>query len=588
MIRPPYYSDEKNAQILLALLKAHGIRKIIASPGSTNIAFVGSAQHDPFFEMYSAVDERHAAYMACGLATESGETVVLSCTGATASRNYFPAITEAYYRKLPILAVTSMQKFSRSGNLFPQWLERGMFPEDTFVMSVSCPMTNSAEDERSCALKVNRAILELRHNGGGPVHINLETSNNGAFTTKELPAVQKICRISYWDGNWPEVPSGKIAIWITSHKPMSEKCVGALERFADKYNAVIFTDCTSSYKSRHSVCVSLLAAQNIRAKPAYEHLLPNLIIHLGGVSGDYQTRDMLYSLAPVWRVSEDGVISDSLGGLTHVFEMPEHEFFLHYADTGLTSPKETYVDEWNDAVNCIRKKIPELPFSNLWVAGEFDKFIPSGSVLHCAILSSLRNMNFLSDFRNAETMSNVGGFGIDGCVSTLIGASLANPGRLHFILTGDMAFFYDLNALGNRHVGRNVRILLVRNGISGEMSMPISAGAKLGEAALEFVCSQGHFGDKSPELVKSFARGLGFEYLCASDKAEFAVAIPKFVAANSEHPKILECFTQPEDERVALDMILHIDQHETNRSVLGALKELVPDRLKRVIKAAIQ
>ena len=79
-----YYTEERNVQILLFLLKAHGIRKVIVSPGSTNIAVVGSMEHDPFFEMYSCVDERSAAYMACGLAAESGEPVVLSCTGATA------------------------------------------------------------------------------------------------------------------------------------------------------------------------------------------------------------------------------------------------------------------------------------------------------------------------------------------------------------------------------------------------------------------------------------------------------------------------------------------------------------------------
>ena len=82
-----YYTNERNVQILIALLKEHGIKRVIASPGSTNVTFVGSLQQDPWFEMYSCVDERSAAYMACGMAAESGEPVVLSCTGATASRN---------------------------------------------------------------------------------------------------------------------------------------------------------------------------------------------------------------------------------------------------------------------------------------------------------------------------------------------------------------------------------------------------------------------------------------------------------------------------------------------------------------------
>ena len=83
-----YYTVERNVQIVIALLKANGIKRVIASPGTTNMTFVGSIQQDPFFEIYSSVDERSAAYLACGMAAETGEPVVLSCTGATASRNY--------------------------------------------------------------------------------------------------------------------------------------------------------------------------------------------------------------------------------------------------------------------------------------------------------------------------------------------------------------------------------------------------------------------------------------------------------------------------------------------------------------------
>ena len=83
-----HYTAEKNIQILLGLLKAHGIKKIIVSPGTTNVSFVASMQYDPYFEIYSAADERSAAYIACGMAEESGEPVVITCTGATASRNY--------------------------------------------------------------------------------------------------------------------------------------------------------------------------------------------------------------------------------------------------------------------------------------------------------------------------------------------------------------------------------------------------------------------------------------------------------------------------------------------------------------------
>lgn len=99
------YTSEKGTLCLISLLKAHGVKKVIASPGTTNHVFVASIQSDPWFELYSSVDERSAAYIACGMSAESGEPVVITCTGATASRNYLSGLTEAYYRKLSLIHI---------------------------------------------------------------------------------------------------------------------------------------------------------------------------------------------------------------------------------------------------------------------------------------------------------------------------------------------------------------------------------------------------------------------------------------------------------------------------------------------------
>ena len=171
-----YYTSERNAQIVIALLKANNIRKIIASPGATNITFVASIQQDPYFEIYSSVDERSAAYMACGLAAESGEPVVLSCTGATASRNYLPGLTEAFYRKLPVLAITSTQYEGRVGHHIPQVIDRSRPLNDIVHVSVSLPAVRDEEEAWSCEINANKAILALKHRGGGPAHINLATT----------------------------------------------------------------------------------------------------------------------------------------------------------------------------------------------------------------------------------------------------------------------------------------------------------------------------------------------------------------------------------------------------------------------------
>lgn len=151
-----HYTNERNVQIVIALLKAHGIHRVIASPGTTNMTFVVSIENDPWFQIWSSVDERSAAYLACGMAAETGEPVVISCTGATASRNYMPGLTEAYYRKLPVLAITSTRGNHQVGHLIDQQIDRRNLPNDIAMESVTIPMVKDKEDERFVKLKPTR------------------------------------------------------------------------------------------------------------------------------------------------------------------------------------------------------------------------------------------------------------------------------------------------------------------------------------------------------------------------------------------------------------------------------------------------
>ena len=499
------YTSERNIQIVLALLKAHGIRKVIASPGATNISIVASMQQDSYFEMYSCVDERSAGYMACGLAAESGEPVVLSCTGATSSRNYMPALTEAFYRKLPIVAITSSQPNERIGHLSAQCTNRIVLPKDVALTSVQVPSLVTELDVWDRTIKVNKALLELKHHGGGPVHINLATTYSRDFSVKELPATR-----------------------------------------------LAFCDQTSGYKGRYRVLFALVAGQK-----SYRSSLCNVdvLIHIGEVSGDYYTLGI--KAKQVWRVSEDGEIRDTFRTLRYVFEMPERDFFLRYAQGG--GYESGYLQACREEYDAVFQKIPELPFSNIWMARQLSRALPENSVLHLGILNTLRSWNFFEIPRSVLSYCNVGGFGIDGDMSSLVGASLAHPDKLYFGMLGDLAFFYDMNVLGNHHVGRNVRILLVNNGRGTEFRNYDHPGSAFGEDADKFIAAAGHYGNKSPLLIRHYAEDLGFEYLTASNKEEFAEMSKRFVTPEmTDRPMLFEVFTDSEEESKALNGMHHI------------------------------
>ena len=547
-----YYTAERNVQIVIALLKANGIKRVIASPGTTNMTFVGSIQNDPFFEIFSSVDERSAAYLACGMAAETGEPVVLSCTGATASRNYMSGLTEAYYRKLPVLAITSHRGDQQIGHLLDQQIDRRQRPADIVMESVVVPMVKDATDAKFCTIEANKAILALKLNGGGPAHINLFTSYNSDFSVQTLPAVRAIKRHTVYD-ELPELPSGKrVAIFIGAHKNFSPKETEIIDNFCLAHNAVVFCDHTSNFYGKSAAHMQIVFGQVNYTSPLKS---VDLLIHIGEVTGD------VYRMAPqqVWRVSEDGALRDMFGCLTDVFMMSERQFFEHYTPQGYV-PTSDYLDDCRREYDEFISTMPELPFGNIWMAQQMHDRLPIASELHMGIYNSLRSWNFFTLPKEVKAQCNVGGFGIDGGVSTMIGASLASTKRLIFGVFGDLAFFYDMNVLGNRHVGNNVRLMLINNGCGAEFRLSVHLCEKnFGEEAAPFMAAAGHFGNKSPQLIKHYAEDLGYEYLTASNKEEFKQMMERFITPEiTDRPMLFEVFTDKQDESDALEMLLNM------------------------------
>ena len=568
-----YYTDERSIQMLIFILKANKIKKIVASPGATNVTFVGSIQQDDYFEIYSSVDERSAAYMACGLAAESGEPVVLSCTGATASRNYAPGLTEAYYRKLPVLAVTSSQRVNRVGHMIAQVIDRSTQMNDLVNLSVQVSATTNQDDEWANNIKINTAVQALKRNGGGPVHINLETTYSSNFDVKELPPCRVIRRYTIYD-KMPELPAGRICVFIGNHKKFKTDEIHCLENFCKSHNVVVIGDHTSGYKGSFFVQAALLYKQ--------ENFLDNsrifdLIIHIGEIYGDITPH-----AKQVWRVSEDGEIRDPYRTLTNVFEMPESVFFKHYTIEGKNETNE--LAQIKSKLKDVQSYVSELPFSNTWIASRTASLLPKASVLHLGILNSLRNWNLFETDDSILGDSNTGGFGIDGVLSTALGASLVNDKKLYFVIMGDLAFFYDMNALGNRHLGKNLRIMVINNGRGTEFTNYNHPGAVFGEQTSTFIAAGGHFGCQSKTLLKGYAEALGLTYLSAKDKEEYLANVDRFVDANIGDQSILfEVFTDSKDESDALKTIYNIKSNFAGKSA-NFIKSIVSDEQKQKIK----
>lgn len=547
------YSVEKNAQYLLALLKKSGIKKIVVSPGATNICFVRSAQNDPDFHLFSSIDERSAAYLATGMAFLNKEPVVLSCTGATASRNYIPGLTEAYYRKLPVIAVTSSQYFGRVSNNIAQMIDRSVLPKDIARYQARIPMIRTAEDEWFCQLEMNKALMALKAKGGGPVHIDLETDYSTDFSVMELPLVTLIDCIEAGE-EFPSLEGKQTAILIGAHKPFSAEETALIEQFCEIYNSVVLCDLTGNYFGKYCINPALISSQEKK-----DELLKSVevLIYLGDTTG-YS----YISISPqeVWRVNPDGEARDLFRATSKVFAISEEVFFEHYTYEK-DKQETTYFGEWLHADTRLRNSISDIPFSNAWIAQITKDQFPGNAIVHLAILNTLRTWNLLWNKNAFPTFANTGGFGIDGCMSALIGASLVDEGNhLFFGVIGDLSFFYDMNVLGNKHIKNNVRIILINNGMGAEFRNYGHMGRAFGDDTDDYIAAAGHFGSQSATLVHHYAEDLGFEYMCARNKKEYTANMAKFFTDNmTERPMLMEVFTNHEDESRAIELLYNLE-----------------------------
>lgn len=569
---------KKNVQIVLSLLKQSNIRLVVASPGTSNVTLVASMQSDPFFKMYSSVDERSAAYMACGLAAETNEPVVLTCTGATASRNYLSALTEAFYRKLPILAITATQPEVKIGSYSPQAIDRSRIQKDVAVFQTYLRTVRSEEENNLVTLRMNQAIHALTKRGGGPVHVDLETHSTREFTVKTLPTAKKIKFYDY-DSELPPIPKGRILIFVGNHNIWKQEEIELIDNFCSIYNGIVVCDHSSKYTGKYAVSASLFGQGYVP-----EGLNANLRIHIGHVSADYPGIEFARKTPIEWRVNEDGEIRNVMGGTDSVFEMKEVTFFKHYATH--TGNQTEYLDACKKGYQEALNRIKDLPFSNIWIAQKLAPLLPKNSVLHTSILNSTRSWNLFEIDKSITTYCNTGGFGIDGILSTIIGASLANPNKLYYCIIGDLAFFYDMNSLGNRHIGKNLRILLVNNGCGTEFKNFNNIAAQFGDDGSPYIAAMGHYGFKSPTLVKHLAEDLGFKYLTANNKENFDVIYHDFINPEQDKSIIFEVFTNWQDESDALKAINNTKSLKQKMiSNVGQL--LSPDakaKIKKILK----
>ena len=548
---------------LIALLKAYGLEDIVSSPGMQNSFFNATVQVDRDFRCFSVIDERSAAYVATGIAFEKNKPVVIACTGATASRNYASALTEAYYRKIPIIAITFFNPISNKFNLEPQYVDRSVSQNDIKYLSVELPMINKKEDVTKCIVFLNSALSQAFYQNK-PVHINCPANLDFKNLRKDLPT--NIWKTNYYSEYFEEIGEeleGKdFAIFIGSHKNFSKEEENAISDFAESWNIPVLCDHTSQYYGKNKISISqaFFLVRNLVQKP-------KIIIDIGEVSGDYNYKSV-FNNAEIWRINKDGLYQGrSNRPLTKIFSCTEKMFFNTLINKQYI--QSTYYTKIKNSIKNI--KYPELPLSTTYICQKLAQFIPNDSSLHLAILNSLRNMNLFNLDSSISVNCNVGGFGIDGAVSTLVGQSLANQNKKCFGVIGDLAFFYDMNAIGQRDIKNNLRIIIINNNKGMEFRIGDELENLLHNNTDILIAAGGH----NKGGAKGWAEACGFEYLSANTKEDFDNQINAFCNGNFSQPVLFEIFTNTKDEQAGIKIMKDFNRNKVEEGLIKCYKAVI-------------
>lgn len=570
------YPKFKTFQILVPMLKAYNIRHIVISPGSRMREFILAVEEDPFFTTYDVTDERSASYFALGLSQELNEPVVITCTSSTATTNYLPGVTEAYYQNVPIVVLTGDRDPYMLGQQEDQMINQVGMYDMVVKKSVTLPIVKDDQaDKWYCERLICEALLELNHHKSGPVHINVPVpaviywSDDKAI--HEYPQVKAIHRYML-DNSQKELLEAKVMelsrakkILILAGQSPNGIDGELLDAFCEKYNTVVHAEHMGNVTCKWKINIAALS-DGIPDK-IFDEYMPDVIISFNGTIAISRglKEGVRMKKCSHWLIDEEGKVVDAYKNLTSIFECTPQaffEYFIAHAPEGNVNNRE-YYNQWLE--KSLEHVAPDVEYSNVFVIKHFLKRMPSDSILHLSILNSIRISHYFELPQNTKVYANVGTDGIDGCLSSFFGQSVATEKEC-FIIVGDLSFFYDMSSLRIKHIKPNAHILLINNHGGNEFYLqPLMPTTPQG------------LGASHPNSARGWAESLGYEYLSAENGADFMVNLDKFVATKSNAPVLFEVFTDQMADRKA------VNEMRTSYRYTVDKKAKMKDSIKSVI-----
>ena len=542
------YKGKESLIQLAGLLAAKGVSTAVVSPGSRNAPVIAALNRQEGIECLSIVDERSAAFFALGVAQQTLKPVAVSCTSGTAALNYAPAIAEAFYQQVPLIVLTADRP--------PEWIDQGDgqtirqhgLYANYIRKSVQLPSEPWNETTlRYNARLINEAIDAATFPVCGPVHINIplseplykesESSFPDAPVMSRMPITAQIGQadLTILAEEWNQAKSKLV---IAGLLPPGKKLNSLLNQLADDPAVAIFTETTSNLSGKHFFPHIDRLIDGVENEHK-DDFIPDLLISFGGHIVSRKVKAWLQKEKPKahWHISPEGFHMDAFRSLSMSIPMNASEFFSNFIQLIKQSPVN-YHQLWSERQQKRNQKhyafLQQCTWSDLKAFEIMLEHIPSGTMIQAGNSTPVRYLQLFDPPNGTNCYSNRGVSGIDGCMSTAVGAAWANP-ALTVLITGDVAFMYDSNALWNRHLTPNLRIIVMNNG--GGNIFRIIEGPDTMPELEQFI--------ETPYIpeIQHLAHTFGLDYYTASAESGLKVCLPAFLDLNIRKPAILEIKT---------------------------------------------
>lgn len=544
-------------QLIVDQLLAYDIRKVVVSPGSRNAPFSIAFDEHPEIETFVVHDERSAAFIALGMAQELGEAIALCCTSGSACLNYYPAISEAYYRSIPLLVLTADRPAA--------WINHGdgqtivqrdvfknhilgslEFDEDLFEQKT----IETHQVELATLLSVTKAAWK------GPIHVNVGLNEPLYKTVEKTKDYSKRFAIELQPKRIAkaimtdivqEINRSKVLV-LCGQMEQNPKLQQELIKLSSFPNIVVLVENTSNMQHERFIhCIDRTLNGFDLTNDAYK---PNILITIGGAVVSKRIKAYLRTVGiqKHYKIGAEFPEMDTYRSLSQAFDLAPSDFFEQLNEYELLANSHNYNGKWK-AVDIVAKDrsldyTSECPrLTDLQVFQSVQDFLPDNSVLHLANSSVVRYAQLFDPLPGVRYESNRGTSGIDGSTSTALGAAIINSKRQHVLISGDISFIYDSNALWFEPFPSNFKMLVIQN-YGGGIFQIIPGPADSKQRKKYFEAKQ----VKSPA---SIAKAFGLQAKTVSTLKELTEFLPLFFDPSCEI-QVLE--VQTDDVHNAKDL----------------------------------